>query len=102
LNTGLDLDVTPRFRVINNVNFLWFDKTASLETFVFQNKIDRDIGVDLSTGFEWRPRLNNQAIILGGIGGLVPGGGFRQLYNKKDTNGTPILLDGFVEIVLAF
>jgi hypothetical protein len=101
LNTGLDVDVTPRFRVINNVNFLWFDKTAVLETFLFQNKIDRDIGVDLSTGFEWRPRLNNQAIILGGIGGLIPSAGFRELYNKKDAS-VPIQLDGFVEIVLAF
>ena len=64
-------------------------------------QIDRDIGVDLSTGFEWRPRLNNQAIILGGLGGLIPGGGFRQLYNKKDAK-VPIQLDGFVEIVLAF
>ena len=28
--------ITPRFRSINNVNALFFDKTNSLETFIFQ------------------------------------------------------------------
>ena len=101
LNAGVDMDVTPRFRLVNNANYIFFDKTATLETFTFQDKIDRDVGLDLSTGFEWRPRLNNNAIILGGIAGLIPGGGFRQLYNKKDAK-VPILLDGFVEVVLTF
>ncbi len=101
VNTGIDLEVTPRLRSINNVNFLWFDKTNSLETFLFQANIDRDIGVDLSTGFEYRPRLNNNAIIIGGLGMLVPGTGYRQLYNKKDAK-VPLQLDGFVEVVLAF
>ncbi len=101
LNTGVDVDITPRFRSINNVNFLWFDKTAVLETFVFQDRIDRDIGTDFSTAIEWRPRLNNQIIVLGGVSALVPGGGFRQLYNKLDDK-VPTLISGFVEVVLAF
>jgi len=101
LNMGADFDVTPRLRVVNNANYMWFDKTASLETFTFQNDIARDIGLDLSTGFEFRPRLNNNAIILGGIAALVPGGGFRQLYNKKDAK-VPVLLDGFIEMVFTY
>ena len=36
-----------------------------------------------------------------GIAMLVPGGGFRQLYNKKDAK-IPPLLDGFVEVVLTY
>lgn len=101
LNMGADFDVTPRLRLVNNANYMWFDKTASLETYTFQGDIARDIGLDLSTGFEFRPRLNNNAIILGGIAGLVPGGGFRQLYNKKDAK-VPILLDGFIEMVFMY
>ena len=101
LNMGADFDVTPRLRFVNNANYMWFDKTASLETFTFQNSIARDVGLDLSTGFEFRPRLNNNAIILGGIAGLIPGGGFRQLYNKKDAKA-PVLLDGFVEMVFTY
>ena len=33
LNMGADLDVTPRLRFVNNANYMWFDKTATLETF---------------------------------------------------------------------
>ena len=101
LNMGADFDVTPRLRFVNNANYMWFDKTASLETFTFQDKIARDIGLDLSTGFEFRPRLNNNAIILGGIAALLPGGGFRQLYNKQHAK-SPVLLDGFVEMVFTY
>ena len=57
LNMGMDFDVTPRLRFVNNANYMWFDKTASLETFTFQDQIARDIGLDLSTGFEFRPRF---------------------------------------------
>ena len=98
---GADFDVTPRLRFVNNANYLWFDKTASLETVSFQNSIARDIGLDLSTGFEFRPRLNNNAIFLGGIAMLIPGGGFRQVYNKQNAK-VPALLDGFVEVVLTY
>ena len=101
INAGVDFDITPRFRIVNNANYLFFDKTNVLEAFVYQSNIDRDIGLDLSTGFEWRPRLNNQAVVLGGLAMLIPGGGFRQLYNKKDDPVDP-LLSAFVEVVLAF
>jgi len=101
VNTGADFEITPRLRSINNVNFLWFDKTNSLEVFTFQDRIDRDLGTDLSTAFEWRPRLNNQIIILGGASTLLPASGFRQLYNKIDTKVKP-LSSVFVEAIFAF
>lgn len=101
INTGMDFDITPRLRSINNVNALFFDKTNSLETFTYQSNIDRFIGIDLSTGAEWRPRLNNNIILVGGLSALVPGGGFRQLYNKKDSK-TPGLFSGFAELILTF
>lgn len=50
---------------------------------------------------EWRPRLNNNAIIMGGLSTLIPGGSFRQLYNKKDSK-VPSLFSGFVEVILTF
>jgi hypothetical protein len=101
INAGVDFDITPRYRIINNANALFFDKTASLETFVFQSNIDRYIGTDLSSGIEWRPRLNNNAIIMGGISTLIPGAGFRQLYNKKDEKVNP-LMSIFAEVILLF
>ncbi len=101
INGGVDFDITPRLRSINNVNALFFDKTNSLETFVYQSHIDRFIGVDLSTGYEYRPRLNNNAIIMGGLSTLVPSAGFRDLYNKKDSK-VPSLFSLFTEIILTF
>ena len=93
--------MTPRLRSINNANVLFFDKTNSLETFVFQSHIDRFVGVDLSTGYEYRPRLNNNAIVMGGLSALIPGGAFRGLYNKKDSK-VPTLFSGFAEIIFTF
>ncbi len=101
INAGADIEITPRLRMINNVNALMFDKTATLETFVFQAEIDRYIGTDLSSGIEWRPRLNNNAIVLVGASTLLPGPGFRQLYNKKDEKVDP-LLSLFAEVILTY
>jgi len=101
INSGVDIDITPRLRSINNVNVLFFDKTNVLETFVFQSNINRFIGVDLSTGYEYRPRLNNNAIFLGGLAVLIPGSGFRALYNAKDSP-VPGLFSGFMEMIFQF
>ncbi len=101
INFGFDADITPRFRLVNNVNFLWFDKTNTLETFLYQNNIARDIGTDYSVSFEYRPVLNNNVIIIGGLSTLVPGGGFRQLYNRQDGKVNP-LVAGFLEVALTY
>ena len=66
-NVGMDMDITPRLRMINNVNFLWFDSTNVLQSFLFQGGISRHIGTDISSGFEYRPRLNNNVIFTQGV-----------------------------------
>lgn len=101
VNFGFDADITPRFRLINNLNFMWFNKTNVLEQFVYQRKVDRDIGTDVSTSFEYRPILNNNVILLGGASVLFPGGGFRQLYNRQDDSVNP-LGSAFLEVVLTY
>jgi hypothetical protein len=35
LNSGADFEVTPKLRLINNVNFLWFDSVEVLRIFIF-------------------------------------------------------------------
>lgn len=81
LNFGADAEVTPRLRLISNANLLWFDDTNVLEQFVFQSGINRHIGTDLSLGFERRPLLNDNLILTGGVSTLIPGAGFKDLYN---------------------
>ena len=101
VNCGMDFDVTPKLKLISNVNFLWFDSTNVLEQFVFQDKIHRHIGTDLSLGTEYRPFLNNNCIIDGGIAGLIPGQGFHDLYDNID-GGIPTQIAGFVDLTLTY
>src|SRR5205085_471827 len=74
-NLGFDVDLTPKLKLINNYNLLWFDKTASLEQFVFQDHIASFIGADLSAGLEYRPLLSNNIVMLFGLATLIPGDG---------------------------
>jgi len=101
VNLGVDADLTPRLRLIGNTNFLWFNQTEVLQTLVFQEDIATNIGVDLSLGAEYRPLLNNNIIVVGGVSCLIPGGGFRDLYNplvgKVDT-----LAAGFLNVALTY
>jgi hypothetical protein len=80
VNFGFDADLTTKFKWINNANYLWFNQTESLEVYTFQEKVRNEIGLDLSSGVEYRPLLNNNILILGGISGLLVGNGFRDLY----------------------
>jgi hypothetical protein len=100
-NFGIDMDLTPKVKLINNLNFMWFDKTNVLEHYVFQADIKRFIGADLSTGLEYRPFLNNNVIIVMGAAGLFPGAGFRDLFNNLLDKVNP-LFAGFCEVVLTF
>jgi hypothetical protein len=100
-NLGVDMDLTPKLRMFNNVNFLWFDEVAVLEQFTFQDHISRHIGTDLSTGVEYRPLLSNNVIVRFGVSGLVPGSGFKQLYNNLTGSQNP-LVAAFLEMNLAY
>ena len=85
-NIGADFDITPKLRVITNCNFLWFDQTNVLQQYIFQEKVHKRIGTDLSAGVEYRPFLNNNVILIGGVSGLIPGSGFNDLFSR--TNST--------------
>ena len=101
VNAGVDFDLTPKLRSINNVNFLWFDKTAVLEQFLFQPKLDREIGTDLSTGVEYRPLLSNNVIFTAGAATLIPASGFKAIYGKLRGDIHP-LASVFVEMQLQY
>jgi hypothetical protein len=101
VNAGFDLEITPKLRSINNANVLWFDAVQPLQQFVYQDHINRFIGIDLSTGLEYRPFLNNNVIFKAGFAALIPGQGFRDLFNNFDHNARA-LYAGFIEAVLTY
>jgi hypothetical protein len=100
-NVGLDMDLTPKWRLVNNCNLLWFDETEVLEQFVFQRKVHHYIGADLSLGMEYRPLLNNNVITRFGVSTLIPGSGFKDLYRNASGSVEP-LAAGFLELNLAY
>jgi hypothetical protein len=100
-NLGFDMALTPKLKMVNNCNFLWFDETKVLEQFVFQENIHHFIGTDISTGFEYRPLLSNNIILTFGLATLIPGKGFSDLYSNLSGPPHP-LLAGFLETTLTF
>ena len=101
VNAGMDMDLTPKLKLIANANFLWFDDTKSLEVFTFQDKIDSEIGTDLSLGIEYRPYLNDNVQVVSGLSSFIPARGFKDLYTPF--NGKVETLFGhFLEVILTY
>jgi hypothetical protein len=100
-NAGVDVDLTPKLKWINNWNLLWFDETNPLEQFVFQEKVHHFIGADLSTGMEYRPLLSNNIVTKFGVSTLLPGRGFKDLYNNANSETNPMVA-GFLEVILQY
>ena len=102
INFGVDLDLTPKLKWINNLNFLWFDKTNVLETFLFQSNIRRFIGEDASTGFEYRPFLNENVVALLGVSALIPGQGFDDIFAQFGHAHAETLFATFMKLKLTY
>jgi hypothetical protein len=97
---GADLDVLPELRVTGNISYLRFDDTAVLETLRPQGKIDKEIGTDLSLAFVYRPLfINNVTMRLAGSA-LLPGDGFRQLFD--DRNNTFAFYSVLANVILTY
>ena len=79
-NAGVDFDVTPKLRIITNVNLLQFVHTQPIQLLLFQNHIHDNIGADYGLGFIYRPPLSENIIIEGGVAALSPGKGLREIY----------------------
>ena len=101
LNFGVDGDITPKLRLIQNTNFLWFNQTEVLETYLFTGDIRNFIGTDVSLGAEFRPLLNNNILFTSGLSTLLGGEGFQDLF--QDLSGqTRNHLAGFLEATFEY
>jgi hypothetical protein len=82
-NVGADFTLTPKLRAFTNVNYLRFDRTEPVEILLSQRPIDHGIGTDFGAGLEYRPPLSENIVIRTGASALVPGQGFKQIYNGQ-------------------
>jgi hypothetical protein len=100
-NLGQDMDLTPKLKMVNNINFEWFDATNVLQQYLFSGRVHKGIGTDLSSGFEYRPLASDNIIALAGITTLLPGLGFRDLYSNYGPRvDTPFA--GFMALTLTY
>ncbi|HZV34043.1 MAG TPA: hypothetical protein VFB72_05655, partial [Verrucomicrobiae bacterium] len=79
---GTEMDITPKLRTFLNMNYIRFVNTESLQFALLDNNIDCEVGWDLSIGFQYRPLLTDNIIISTGIGVLLPGRGYRDIYRS--------------------
>jgi hypothetical protein len=71
--------------------------SAGVDLLLFQANIHREIGWDLSAGLRWRPYLNQNVVLVGGVAALLPGKGFVDIYERDST-----LFAAFTDLVLSF
>jgi hypothetical protein len=85
---GADIETTPKLRTFLNANYIRLAETDSIKTALLTDKIRREIGFDLSIGWQYRPLLTDNIILSGGFGALIPGSGFRDIY-RRNTSPVP-------------
>ena len=83
LGFGLDADVTPKLRAFFNTNYIWFDQTAPIERALHTNKVSDKLGWDISLGLKYRPLLTENIIVGAGLGILIPGEGYKDIYRRN-------------------
>jgi hypothetical protein len=97
LTLGVDLELTPKLKVVAPANHLRFSRTEVLEGLLFQAPISREIGWDVSVGGRWRPFLDQNVVVLGGVAALWPGRGFSQIFERQRA-----LVQAFSTVTLTF
>jgi hypothetical protein len=77
---GLDVELTPRLRAFANLSFLRFVHTEPIETLLFQEDVGANVGIDYGAGFQYRPALSDNLVIVGGIAAMKLGQGLKDIY----------------------
>ena len=94
---GVDVDFTPRAKGIFTLNYIRLDKPESIETILFQGGIHKDLGIDLSAGLRYRPFLNQNFVVVGGVAGFKPGQGWKDIYEEDKP-----LYHFFMNLIMTF
>jgi hypothetical protein len=88
LGAGGDFDLTPKFRISANANHLWFENTTTLQVLRNEGSIPKDIGWDLSLATIWRPKAIQNVVVRVSGAALLPGDGFRDLFDNVQRHRT--------------
>lgn len=100
IGAGADFDLTPEFRVSTNFNHLWFENTSSLQALRTEGSIPKDIGFDLSVATIWRPKATQNIVGRLSAAVLLPGKGFKDLFDNKQKNDAYVSI--LANVILSF
>lgn len=95
-NLGVDFELTPKLKLINNASFLQFDNVSVLQAVRQDGSFSRNIGFDFSSGLLYRPFLNNNVQVRLGASALVTEKGFENLFGDR------VLFDVFSNLILQY
>ncbi|MBA3963785.1 MAG: hypothetical protein H0X40_18050 [Chthoniobacterales bacterium] len=110
---GLDADITPKLKAFVNINHIQTIHTEVTERVLFTQNADNDIGWDFSLGVQYRPFLTDNVIVTAGVGFLLPGEGYKEIYrantrpvpgfgNPPAGNVDDFLYSGLVTVTLTY
>ncbi|MCS7048194.1 MAG: hypothetical protein NZ483_02710 [Verrucomicrobiae bacterium] len=85
IGLGLEAELTPKLRAVVHANYLRFADANPVRVALHDDNVRTEIGWELNLGFTYRPLLTDNIIILAGVGALIPGGGFRDIYKTAPT-----------------
>ncbi len=83
LGLGADMDLTPELRFSLNANQLWFDNTASVAVARNQLNVAKNIGLDVSASFIYRPFATQNIVFRASGAALLPGQGYKDLFGDE-------------------
>ncbi len=98
LGLGADADVTPHLRISTNVNHLWFDNTAVLQTLRQEGSIPNSLGWDYSLSAIYRPKVSQNLVFRASVAVFDPGRGFSDLFanSNGDSRYYSVLLNAIL------
>ena len=82
---GTDMDLLPNVRLSLNANYIRMVDTESVDFALHTANITPEVGWDLSAGVQYRPLLTDNIILSAGLGALIPGSGYRAIYESNTT-----------------
>jgi hypothetical protein len=84
---GTDMDLLPTLKLFLNANYIAMADTQTVNFALHTDNVKPEIGWDLSAGIQYRPLLTENVIVSAGLGALIPGDGYKAIYQ---TNTIPV------------
>ena len=77
----------PTLKLFLNANYIRMADVEPVNFALHTANVTPEIGWDLSGGIQYRPLLTDNVIISAGMGSLIPGDGYKAIYQ---TNTIPV------------